>query len=157
MGISRSVFEKTGGFSSMRYGEDIDFSIRIEKEGFRTVLLEECFVYHKRRTNLLDFYHQVKESGKARIDLKERHPGSLKLVHLFPSIYSLGLLLLISVSFVTMNWLFLLPLAFYWSMILIEALISTRNPITAIMAVVTSNLMLIGYGYGLIKNWFFKA
>jgi hypothetical protein len=56
-----------------------------------------------------------------------------------------------------MNWLFTLPLGVYWSLIFIEALVSTRNPVTALMAVLTSNLMLVGYGYGLIKNWFFKA
>lgn len=157
MGLSREVFEKTGGFSSMRYGEDIDFSIRMEKEGFKTVLIEECYVYHKRRTNLIDFYHQVKESGKARIDLNERHPGSLKVVHLFPSVYSVGLLLLIATSFITLNWMFMIPLLLYWLLIFTESLVTTLNPLTALLAILTSNLMLLGYGYGLIKNWFFKA
>lgn len=31
MGIRREVYEALGGFSKMRFGEDIDFSIRILK------------------------------------------------------------------------------------------------------------------------------
>ena len=157
MGISREVFQKTGGFSSMRYGEDIDFSLRIEEEGLKTVLLEDCFVYHKRRTNLAGFYRQVKESGKARIELRDRHPGSLKLVHHFPAAYSLFLLLSLVVAIAKMQWLFMAPVFLYWVLIFLEALFRTFNPITALLSVITSNLMLIGYGYGFIKNWFFRA
>ncbi len=29
MGVRRTVYETLGGFSKMRFGEDIDFSIRI--------------------------------------------------------------------------------------------------------------------------------
>jgi GT2 family glycosyltransferase len=157
MGLSREVFRKTGGFSSMRYGEDIDFSLRIEDAGFKTVLLEDCFVYHKRRTNLGGFYKQVKESGKARIELRDRHPGSLRTVHLFPSAYSLFLLFSLVFAMITMNGWVLLPLCVYWLLIFLEALLKTYNPITSLLAVITSNLMLIGYGYGFIKSWFFRA
>ena len=38
MGIRRDVYECLGGFSGMRYGEDIDFSIRIMEAGYRTRL-----------------------------------------------------------------------------------------------------------------------
>src|SRR5690606_37604813 len=38
MGYSREVFERTGGFSAMRFGEDIDMSIRIIAAGFTTRL-----------------------------------------------------------------------------------------------------------------------
>ena len=33
MGFSKEVFEATGGFSSMRFGEDVDLSIRILEQG----------------------------------------------------------------------------------------------------------------------------
>ncbi len=35
MGISREVFEETGGFKITRMGEDIEFSIRIIRNGFK--------------------------------------------------------------------------------------------------------------------------
>ena len=95
MGISRAVFEKTGGFSQMRYGEDIDFSIRIMKAGFKTVLLKDAWVYHKRRTDMRAFFRQVNHSGAARVELTRRHPGTLKFVHLLPSLFTLGCALLL--------------------------------------------------------------
>src|SRR5690606_353491 len=45
MGYSREVFEKTGGFSNMRFGEDIDMSIRIINHGFKTELIKDAYVY----------------------------------------------------------------------------------------------------------------
>lgn len=95
MGISRAVFEFTGGFSEMRYGEDIDFSMRIMKAGFKTVLLKDAWVYHKRRTNMRAFFRQVYHSGKARIALTRRHPGTLKAVHLLPSLFTVACVLLL--------------------------------------------------------------
>ena len=53
MGIRRDVYERLGGFSGMRYGEDIDFSIRIMEAGYRTRLFPSAWVYHKRRTDLI--------------------------------------------------------------------------------------------------------
>src|SRR5690606_3783187 len=80
MGISKEVYETTGGFSTLRFGEDIDMSVRILKEGFTTQLIKEAFVYHRRRTNLRSFFKQIYNSGIARINLNFRHPGTLKLV-----------------------------------------------------------------------------
>lgn len=51
MGISRKVYETIGGFRITRLGEDIDYSIRIIEAGFKTALIEDAFVYHKRRTD----------------------------------------------------------------------------------------------------------
>ena len=52
MGVRREVYETLGGFSRMRFGEDIDFSIRIFKGGYACRLFPGAWVYHKRRTDL---------------------------------------------------------------------------------------------------------
>src|SRR5690625_3038507 len=62
MGISRRTYEKTGGYRITRMGEDIEFSIRIIEAGFTTTLIEDAFVYHKRRTNLVHFFKRSEES-----------------------------------------------------------------------------------------------
>ena len=59
MGISHHVFEATRGFAFDRFAEDIEFSIRMKKQGFKIGLISDAFVYHKRRTNFTQFYHQV--------------------------------------------------------------------------------------------------
>src|SRR5690606_12233029 len=50
MGISREVYENVGGFKLTRLGEDIEYSIRIDKAGYKVGLIPEAIVYHKRRT-----------------------------------------------------------------------------------------------------------
>ena len=66
MGISRNVFVQTKGFKFDRYAEDIEFSIRMRKAGFRVGLIREAFVFHKRRIDFKQFYHQVYNFGKGR-------------------------------------------------------------------------------------------
>ena len=67
MGIRRDVYLRLNGFSNMRFGEDIDFSIRIFKAGCRCRLFPEAWVWHKRRTDFRKFWRQVYNSGIARI------------------------------------------------------------------------------------------
>jgi len=58
MGIRKAVFEKTGGYILPKKGEDIEFSIRIIENGFTTALIEDAYVYHKRRTHFGQFFTQ---------------------------------------------------------------------------------------------------
>ena len=78
----------------MRFGEDIDFSIRIFKAGYRCRLFPEAWVWHKRRTDFRKFWRQVYNSGIARINLYKKYPESLKLVHLLPAVFTIGIFLL---------------------------------------------------------------
>jgi GT2 family glycosyltransferase len=89
MGLSKQVFETVGGFRNV-IGEDIDNSIRIRNEGFKVMLFKDAFVFHKRKLDLKRFLKQVTTFGKARILLARLHPGSLKLIHLFPACFALG-------------------------------------------------------------------
>ncbi len=96
MGVRRSAYSKLGGFSNMRFGEDIDFSIRIFKEGYRCRLFPNAWVYHKRRTDFRKFFKQVHNSGIARINLYKKYPESLKLVHWLPAGFTMGVTLLMT-------------------------------------------------------------
>ena len=90
MGIRREVYNKLGGFSKMRFGEDIDFSIRIFKAGYKCRLFPGAWVYHKRRTDFRKFWRQVYNSGIARINLYKKYPESLKIAHLLPMVFTIG-------------------------------------------------------------------
>ena len=95
MGVQARLYRQLGGFTEMRFGEDIDFSIRIFKSGAACRLFPDAWVWHKRRTDLKKFFKQVHNSGIARINLYKRHPESLKLVHLLPAIFTTGTVCLI--------------------------------------------------------------
>ena len=92
MGVRRDVYQRLGGFSRMRFGEDIDFSIRIFKAGCHCRLFPGAWVWHKRRTDFRKFWRQVYNSGIARINLYRKYPDSLKLVHLLPMVFTIGVI-----------------------------------------------------------------
>lgn len=152
MGYSREVFEKTKGFAEMRFGEDIDMSIRMMKLGFKTALIPEAYVYHKRRTNFRQFYKQVHNSGIARINLYKRHPESLKLLHFFPAAFTVFVVVALGLSLWT-SWGLIL-LAFYLSLIFLEATWTNRSIRVGALAVIASFIQLFSYGMGFIKAFY---
>lgn len=147
MGISRNVYEITGGFAPMRFGEDIDLSYRIYKAGFKCELIPDAYVYHKRRTNMRSFFKQVFFSGMARINLYKRYPDTMKLVYMLPALFTAGIVACIILAILWNIW-FLLPpifIAFVW---FFDSLRLNRNIKTALLSVITSFIQLIGYGCG---------
>ena len=151
MGISREVFQKTGGFSNMRFGEDIDLSIRIIKNNFKTALIKDAFVYHKRRNTIKQFFKQIYNSGIARITLYKKYPQSLKFVHFFPLIFLFGLIVSIIFYVLGLPYLFLVYLA-YFILIFIASTIKYSSLKTGFLSVVTSFVMLTAYALGFMEG-----
>ncbi len=151
MGIRADVYRTLGGFSKMRFGEDIDFSIRIFKHGCKCRLFPEAWVWHKRRTDLRKFFKQVHNSGIARINLYKKYPESLKLVHLLPALFTVGVVsLLIGIPFIP--WLGLLFLLFI-AVIFADSSLQNRSLKIGVLSVAASFVQLIGYGTGFIRAW----
>ena len=151
MGIRADVYRALGGFSKMRFGEDIDFSIRIFKGGYKCRLFPEAWVWHKRRTDLRKFFKQVHNSGIARINLYKKYPESLKLVHLLPAVFTIGVVaLLLGTPFIpalsSLIGLFVL-------IIFIDATLQNRSVRIGALAVVASFVQLTGYGTGFLRAW----
>ena len=150
MGYSRKVFNTTKGFSKMRFGEDIDMSIRILQNGFKTRLIKDAYVYHKRRTTLRQFFKQVFNSGIARINLSKRHPNTLKIVHLAPVMFTLGTISLLLAS-IFYSVIFLLPILAYMIIIFIDSSLKNKSIIIGLVSVVTTYTQLFGYGLGFLN------
>jgi len=151
MGFSKTVFDKTKGFSTMRFGEDVDMSLRIIENNFTTALAKKCFVYHKRRSDFKKFYKQVFNSGIARINLYKRHPQSLKAVHLLPACFTIGTIGLVLLTL--WSYLFILPLIIFASLIFIDSTIRNKNLHVGFLSVGASFVQLMGYGLGFIKSF----
>lgn len=174
MGVRRDVYNKLGGFSKMRFGEDIDFSIRIFKTGCRCRLFPGAWVYHKRRTDFRKFWRQVFNSGIARINLYKKYPESLKLVHLLPMVFTVGVFFLLALfiagpilgqTVIKANYdpdppvgglislAALLPLLFYSLLIFIDSGIKNRSLRIGLLSIRAAFTQLMGYGCGFIKAW----
>lgn len=149
MGYSREVFDATGGFAGMRFGEDIDMSIRILNSGFRTKLIRDAWVYHKRRTSTRQFFKQVFNSGIARINLYKKHPSSLKIIHFFPALFTLGMVALLILSALWSPW-FLVPLALHLLLLLTDASVRNKSILIGLLSIFTSYIQLTGYGLGFL-------
>lgn len=150
MGYSLEVFKTTNGFSTMRFGEDIDMSIRILSNGFKTRLIKDAFVYHKRRSNFRQFFKQVYNSGIARINLYKIHPKSLKVVHLAPSIFVLGVISLLLLSLIC-SPIFIVPILVHMLALFIDSSIKNKNIEIGLTSVATSYVQLFGYGFGFLN------
>lgn len=158
MGISRTVYEKTQGFSFNRLAEDIELSIRMRKLGFNVVLLAEAFVYHKRRTTLGQFRKQVSSFGKGRIQVGRAYPGEVKLTHWFPAFFLIGMFTPLVLALVS------LPLALialssyilYFLAIFTDSYRVNKSLNVAILSVPAAFVQLTGYGSGFLRQLFAK-
>jgi glycosyltransferase involved in cell wall biosynthesis len=151
MGIRRDVYLQLGGFTKMRFGEDIDFSYRIVEAGYMPRLFPEAWVWHKRRTDFRKFFRQVYNSGIARINLEKRHPGTMKLVHLLPTVFTLGVIGLLIIS---LFWpLACVPIILYSLIILIDSSLKNKNLWVGILSIPAAFVQLMGYGFGFIESW----
>lgn len=153
MGFSRAVYEKVGGFREM-FSEDIDMSTRIRLAGFNISLFRPVRVFHKRRVSLRKFWRQVYVFGMSRITLQLLYPGSMKLVHTLPAVFTFGSIILILLSL--WHWWFILPLAVYILAVWIVGIFSTGSLKIGTIGVLTSLIQLYGYGTGFIRAYVWK-
>ena len=165
MGIRADVYRALGGFSDMRFGEDIDFSTRIFRGGYRCRLFPEAWVWHKRRADFRKFYRQVYNSGIARINLKLLYPDTFKVVHLLPCLFTLGMLCCALLALVALGlalggligyvWaaLCLAPPIGFSLIIFADSLRLNRSLRVATLSVGAAFVQLFGYGLGFISAW----
>jgi len=151
MGISKEAFEATEGFGRIHPGEDPDLSIRLTKLGFKTKLISEAYVYHKRRISWSKFYKQVYKFGSVRPILNIWHPETRKITYWFPSVFSLGTFASLMLALIG----YLLPITFYGIYFIIcflLALFKTKNLNVAFLSILAIVIQFFGYGYGFLKS-----
>lgn len=151
MGLKADVYRALGGFSKMRFGEDIDLSIRIFKGGYSCRLFPEAWVWHKRRTDLKKFFKQVYNSGIARINLYKKYPESLKVVHLLPAVFTLGVVFVLLSSLICPYALLLL--AMFAIIIFTDSSFRNRSLWIGLLSVLAAFIQLTGYGSGFLSAW----
>ena len=158
MGVSRAVFDRLGGFVDPNRGEDIEWSLRIKKAGFRLELVSQAFVYHKRKNTLWSFAKQGFSFGRNRVNVSRYHPEAIKLVHALPSFFLLFLISLgINLLFIQLLLLpHLLILGLWAGLVLAQSSWEHRSLIVGILSLGTSLVQLSGYGLGLLLELLIK-
>tara|TARA_B100000131_G_scaffold109772_1_gene106653 strand:- start:453 stop:1418 length:966 start_codon:yes stop_codon:yes gene_type:complete len=157
MGMKKKNFLQVGGFSSMRFGEDLDLTYRLLSSGAKSSIIKTAYVYHKRRNNLIGFFNQIFSSGNARVKLNQKHKGTFRFFHLLPSLFFIFfvfmcLLLLFKIDF---NFIFLIQFIYgiYFMLIFLESSILNKNPLVGLLSVITTFTQFFAYGTGYLKAW----
>jgi glycosyltransferase involved in cell wall biosynthesis len=151
MGLSKDAFIATEGFGRIHPGEDPDLSIRLTKLNFKTKLIPEAYVYHKRRISWTKFYKQVYRFGSVRPILNHWYPETKKITYWFPTLFAIGLIASI-VLFISGIELPLKIYGLYFIVSFIIALISTKNIIVPFLSIIAIIIQFFGYGYGFLKS-----
>ncbi|MDH5474622.1 MAG: glycosyltransferase [Cyclobacteriaceae bacterium] len=159
MGISKEVYAKTKGYKITRMGEDIELSIRIIENGFKVGLIENASVYHKRRTNFMQFFKQLHFFGRARINISRFYKKELKLVHTFPALFTIGIMVYFC-SYFFQPLLFSagsVLLGVFTLLIGVDATIKNKNLVVGLLSIIASFTQLIAYGVGFISEGSIKV
>ena len=151
MGISKAAFEKTQGYGNIHPGEDPDLTFRIWEAGFETKLIEDAYVYHKRRIDWNKFFIQVKKFGMVRPILNHWHPGTAKITYWFPTLFCLGLIWALVLMAVGIIWP-IVVYVLYFCLIFVHSLMVNKNFKVAILSLIAVVIQFVGYGFGFLKN-----
>lgn len=155
MGLSREAFERSGGFGRIHPGEDPDLSIRLRNLGYRTGLIPEAYVYHKRRIDFSKFLKQVYKFGMVRPILSKWHPDSKRLTFWFPAVFCFGLLLM-ACSFILgytgAGWALGILYGLYFLLLTIHSAFLNKDLQVALLSPLAALLQFSGYAFGFIKS-----
>jgi glycosyltransferase involved in cell wall biosynthesis len=162
MGLSRRLYQKIGGFGSLRHGQDIEYSHRMLKSGARIIYINEAVVYHKRRTSLKKFFRQVFNWGVARINLYRIDPGMLEPLHAAPAAVTMGFIILIIGSLIIKpvwlisQWLFSIAAGV---LILsgIHATLIYGTPAMLYLVPLVMPIQIFGYGAGFLFAFIYRV
>ncbi|WP_445715946.1 glycosyltransferase [Flavobacterium sp.] len=153
MGLSKKAFEASNGFGNIHPGEDPDLSIRLWNLGFKTKLIKNAFVYHKRRISWEKFQIQVNKFGKARPILNSWYPEHTKITFWFPSLFLIGFLFSLILA------LFEVPIfigfyGIYFTLLFISSLLSNKSFKIALYSLWATLIQFYGYGKGFLISYF---
>ena len=153
MGLSRKAFDASKGFKNIHPGEDPDLSIRLWELGFKSKLISEAFVYHKRRIDFKRFSEQVNKFGKVRPILNSWHPEYAKPTFYLPALFVIGFF--ISIVLIIFLKDFLIKLyCLYFFLIFIVSSIQNKNITIGYLSVKAVWKQFFGYGLGFIESYF---
>ncbi len=151
MGISKKAFEASGGFGSIHPGEDPDLSLRLQALGFKSTLIPNAVVYHKRRIDWQKFYVQVNKFGKVRPVLNNWHSGSGRAAYWFPLLFTTGLVIAIVLAIFGYPLVLIFYLV-YLLIIALDATIKNKSFNIGIMAMWATLVQFWGYGSGFLTS-----
>ncbi len=154
MGISKQAFTASNGFGKIHPGEDPDLSLRLQQLGFKTGLLENAYVYHKRRITWKSFFNQVVKFGLVRPIITSWHPQSAKITYWLPSLFVIYTLITIVLGFLG-NLLVFVPHLLLLLILFTDSAIKNKSVYIGFLSCIALFIQFFGYGIAFLKATFF--
>lgn len=152
MGLSKKAFQITNGFTKQHFGEDIELTHRLWQNGLSTQLIENAYVYHKRRANSKRFFNQTFNFGAARPILMSQFETTTKLTYFFPTLFFIGLIVALIALYFN-NTLFLFLYGFYAAIIFIDASYKNKSFKVGCLSLWMTLIQFLGYGLGFLRSY----
>ncbi len=154
----REVFEQVGYFDlSFDACEDVEFNYRCAKAGLRSFTSMDLAVYYYPRSSLRTLFRQMARYGAGRFQLARKHPRTLALSTLFPSLLISAppvLAILSLIWFVMLYPLAGLVLFYLLTVVLFSIVLAARHKWTYLFALPAIYLTLhAGLGWGFLKEF----
>jgi GT2 family glycosyltransferase len=152
--VSKKSFFSVGGFDNEFWpGEDTKFCLDLVKNGHKILYLKDLIVFHHRRETLKAHLKQIFGYGKHRGYFAKKFPQtSFRITYFMPSIFLLGNILLLILSFINCNFvlIWLLLLIFYFILIFADSFKVAGNFKLGLLTGLITFFSHLTYGYGFI-------
>jgi succinoglycan biosynthesis protein ExoA len=153
----REVFEKVGYFDlAFDACEDVDFNYRCAKAGLQSFTSMHLAVYYYPRSSLRALFRQMARYGTGRFRLALKHPQTLSLTTLFPSLLIVTPLVLALISIIWPISLFppvLMVIAYLIATAAFSVPLAVRHGWAFFFVLPTIYLTLhIGLGWGFLQE-----
>jgi hypothetical protein len=88
-----------------------------------------------------------------RINLYKKYPESLKLVHLLPMVFTVGMIFLILLSLILWSWIPLSLILLYALIIFLDSSLQSKSLKIGALSIISAFIQLMGYGCGFLQAW----
>jgi glycosyltransferase involved in cell wall biosynthesis len=160
--VPKRAFDELGLFKEdIVPGEEVEFDLRAEKNGYTLRFSPRAVVFHKRRSTIKSFFRQIYGRGKYRMKLSRISKKHLEPLHVAPALFLVLLFSLLLLSFFSLFVfrLFLIVFFFYLAILIINGImfafkIKRLLPIVLVPFIIA--LQHFAYGLGFLKEFFKK-
>lgn len=81
----KHVVDAVGWFdNSLQYGQDHNYNIRLNKQGYKLLYTSDTVVYHQKPTSLKKLFFKMFYYGRARAKLMRKHKSRKNIIYLIP-------------------------------------------------------------------------
>lgn len=148
----REVFEKAGLLDeSLPVNQDDEFHYRLNKMGFRILMVPEMQAVYYVRSSLKKLFRQYFKYGLYKPLVLHKVKGSVRPRHLIPSAFVLYLLSL-PFAFISIGWL--IPLICYFALVSVTIFKFETNTGTKLLCYPVFPVLHLSYGAGFLAGLF---